>query len=256
MQRLLEIPREEFLACYFDYEPGEHVVFFEPTQQGKTFFAYQLLGRAMAQHPELSTASLMPKSRSPATRAWAGRLSMPVVDRWPPPGRFPWQERPPGHVLWPKHLKNVPVKQNREHLAGIFRAAMARQLQQGRSLTFADDAHVLVLLGLNDMFEEMLTTGAEGGAGLWLASQKTSGTLQGALTTFAYNQPAHIILGHEPIGENRKRFNDIGGIDAGLVASVVAGLRKHRIQTPHGAKNISEKLYIRKDGPYMCIVGI
>ncbi len=256
--RLAQIPRDEFLGCYFDYQPGEDVAFFEPTQQGKTQLAYQMLDVAMAQHPELAVASCMPKSVDPPTRLWAGRLDLKITDRWPPPARFPWQRKPRGHVLWPRHLKNVPVAANREHLAKAFRQALYHQFREGSSITLADDAYLLlVLLGLNPEAEEILTAGGSNGAGLWLTSQKPSGTRGGgSLTTFAYNAPVHIVLGQDPMPENRKRFADIGGIDAGFVADIVAGLRKHRVQTPYGMKNISEKLYIRKDGPYMCIVGL
>lgn len=254
--RLAHIPRDEFLACFWDYQPGEKVAFFEPTQQGKTHLMYQMLAVAAAQQPHLSVVSLMPKSRSPATQAWAGRLGLQITDRWPPPARWPWEDKPAGHVLWPKHLKNAGVKENREHLAGVFRAAMTQRFRAGNGITAADDVHVLVLLGLNPELEEHLIAGGEGGAGLWLAQQKTSGTRAGSLTTYAYSQPEHIILGQEAVAENRRRYADIGGVDPGLVAGVVAGLRKHRIQTPYGAKNISEKLYIRKDGPYMCIIGV
>lgn len=251
------IPRPEFLGCYFDYEPGEHVAFFEPTQQGKTHLMYQMLEVAHRQHPGLSVASLMPKARSPATRMWAGRLGLKITDRWPPPPRMLWQNKPEGYVVWPRHLKNATVKQNREHLAHIFRECLTARFRKGQAITAADDVHLLaVLLGLNPEIEEHLTAGAEGGAGLWLTQQKTSGTREGALTSYAYSQPQHLVLGHEPIAENRRKFADIGGVDPGLVAHLVAGLRKTRIETPYGAKNISEKLYIRKDGPYMCIIGI
>jgi len=256
--RVAELSRDDFLNVYFDYAPGEHVAFFEPTQQGKTHLMYQMLGVTMDRHPELSAVSLMPKSRDPATREWAERLGMRVVDRWPPPGRFPWQDKPPGYVLWPKHLARGTVKANREHVGRILRAGLHQQFKRGSSITVMDDMYLgAVLLGLNPECEEILTAGGGGGAGLWLTSQKPSGTRSGgSLTSFSYNSPQHIILGQDPMVENRKRFDDIGGIDSGAVAGIVARLRKHRVETPYGIKNISEKLYIRKDGPYMAIIGI
>lgn len=249
------IPRADFLNGGFDYEPGEHVAFFEPTQQGKTHLAYQMLQSAMAQHPELRYASLMPKSRDPATRRWAEAIGMPVIDRWPPPARFPWQEKPPGHVLWPRHPKNVTVRERRDYVGGVIRTGLHDQFEKGDSVTLIDDVLLCSLLGLNPEMEEHLSAGGGGGAALWLTNQKTSGTKEAAVTTLAYSAPVHILLGHDPIGENRRRFSDIGGVEPGMVARVVAGLRKHRIKTAAGYKNISEKLYIRKDGPYMAIIG-
>ena len=255
--RVARIPRPDFLACYCDYPPGEHLAAFEPTQQGKTHFLYELADAAMNQHPELSFASLMPKAKSPATRAWARRLDLRITPDWPPAPHVPLlQAAPRGHVVWPPHLKNASTKENRAHLAEVFSRTMTRRFQAGNGITLADDVHLLVLLGLNAELEEHLTAGAEGGAGLWLAQQKPSGTRAGSLTTYAYNQPVHLVLGHDPIPENRRRYRDFEGVDPGEVAYLVSTLQKHRIQTPQGYRNISEKLYIRTDGPYMAIVGI
>lgn len=250
-----KIPREEHLRCYWDYQPGQHAAWFEPTQQGKTFHEWQCLEMALLQNPGLRAVVLMPKSRSPATRRWAERLGFQIISDWPPPAR--WGRRPPpGYVLWPEHLTGVPPEVNRKHLGGVFRKAMTAQYRAGESLTVADDAHILApLLGLNTEFEELLTAGAEGGAGLWLAAQKTSGSrATGSLTTFAYSQPDQFFLGYEPIEINRQRFNDIGGVDHGVVSRIVSQLPRHKVSTPSGVRNISEKLHIDLRGPYLAQV--
>lgn len=256
--RIAYLPRPEYLNGGFDYEGGEHVVFAEPTQQGKTHLLWQMLDSAMRQHPELAVLTLMAKSRDPATRMWAEQLGLKIIDSWPPPGRLPFQAKPRGYVLWPKHPygPGITVQHRRDHVARILRAGMEAQFRQGGAITVADDAHELALIGLNPEMEEQLTAGAGGGAGLWIANQKTSGTKQASLTTYAWSAPTHFLLGHEPIGENRRRFADIGNVEPGMVAQTVASLQIHRIQTPRGFKNISDKLYIRKDGPYFAIVGI
>jgi hypothetical protein len=254
--RIAQIPRREWLNCYLDYQPGQHWAWFEATQQGKTHHMYQSAEIALAQNPGLTAVSLMPKSRSPATRMWAERLGWKVLDNWPPPPRWPGQGKPNGYVLWPKHLKDVQPKVNREHLAAIFRKCLAEQYRRGESLTIADDAHILAaLLELNPEFEEILTAGSEGGAGMWLSAQKTSGSrATGSLTTFAYNQPDQFLLGYEPIEANRQRFNEIGGVDAGMVSDIVSRLPRYPIQTPGGVKYISDKLHLDLRGPWMCQV--
>lgn len=255
MPLVTTLPRREFLAHYWDYNLGEHVTFWEPTQQGKTRLLYEMLGVAMRQNPGLAPVSLMPKSLDPATSEGARRLGLKLTDRWPPAPAF--GARPPGYVLWPKHLPGDDPKPNREHLRAIFRRCLARQLRKGNSLTVADDVYQLaVILDLNMDIEEILTIGGGAGAGIWLAGQKASGTRQGTITTFALNSPTHLVFGHDPYIANRKRLDDISGVDMHLVARIVQGLRKHRIQTPYGPKNISEKLYLRKDGPYMAIIGL
>ncbi len=253
--RIARLEREEFLTRKWDYQPGEHVGMWEPTQGGKTHLAYQMLEQAMRRNPQLRVVSAMPKSRSPATRMWAQRLGLKVIDRWPPPV---FLSRPPGYVFWPRHLKDAPVAENRAQLAGQFRRMLHDQYQQGDSLTLADDIYVLaVILGLNMECEEFWTAGSEGGAGLWGPNQKPSGTTGGgSVSSFSYNSPTHLFFGKDTDERNQKRFTEIGGgIDPRLIAGIVSGLPVHRMQTAHGIKNISEKLYIHKGGPYMAIIG-
>jgi hypothetical protein len=223
---------------------------------------YQMADVAVLQNHGLTPVSLMPKSRDPGTHKNAVSRGWQITDDWPPPHLFPWQSKPPGYVLWPRHLSNVPVAENRAHLARIFRRCLTGQFQQGESLTLADDAfNLAALLELNPEIEELLTAGEGGGAGIWLSGQKPSGTqASGSITTFAYNQGTQYLLGREPMAENRKRFDAIGGVDARVVSDVVANLPVHPIvvDTPNGpkTKNISEKLHIDLRGPYFCVVGI
>jgi hypothetical protein len=254
--RIAGFDREEWLTKKFDYRPGEHFGIWEPTQGGKTHMAYQAADMALRRNPHLRFVSLMPKSRSPATRRWADALDLRIIDKWPPP----WSpSKPRGYVLWPPHLKGRPVAENRAYLTDTFRPALADQLQAGDSLTLADDIYVLaVILGLNMDCEEFWTAGSEGGAGLWGPNQKPSGTIGGgSVSSFSYNAPTHLIFGPDTDARNQKRFSEIGGgIDPAVVASIVPKLRRFPVQTPQGIKNVSEKLYIDKRGPYMAIIGI
>jgi hypothetical protein len=254
--RIARFSREEWLTRKFDYRPGEHFGIWEPTQGGKTHLAYQAADMALRRNPHLRFVSAMPKSRSPATRRWASALDLRIIDQWPPPASL---RKPRGYVLWPKHLKDRPVAENRAHLAGTFRKMLAEQYQKGDSLTLADDIYVLaVILGLNMDCEEFWTAGAEGGAGLWGPNQKPSGTLGGgSVSSFSYNSPTHLMFGQDTDVRNRKRFSEIGGgIDPEIIASIVPSLRRFPVETPEGTKNISEKLYIDKRGPYMAIIGV
>ena len=254
--RIARFSREEFLARKFDYRPGEHGGFWEPTQGGKTHLAYQAADAALRRNPHLRFVSAMPKSRSPATSRWAAALDLRVIDSWPPPRSL---SKPRGYVLWPRHLKGRPVADNRAHLAGIFRRMMTDQYQAGDSLTLADDIYLLaVIYGLNMECEEFWTAGAEGGAGLWGPNQKPSGTVGGgSVSSFSYNSPTHLFFGQDTDVRNRKRFSEIGGgIDPEIIAGIVPRLQRFPVQTPEGVKNISEKLYIDKRGPYMAIIGV
>jgi hypothetical protein len=247
------IPRNEFLDEHWDYRPGEHVSLIEPTQGGKTHLAYQLLDKAMEQNPQLEAVSLMPKPNSPATVSWASSLNLKETPSWPPE-RWPWQSKPRGYVVWPKHRKDLDAQANREQVAAKLKKALSRQYWKGNSIVFADDVYVIAaLMGLNAELEEYWTAGAEGGAGLWSANQKPSGTVGGGgVSSFSYNAPTHLFLGRDRDERNIKRFSEIGGVDPRLVESIVRDLRITQI----GSKAISDKLYIDKRGPYMAIIGV
>lgn len=248
---MLTLPRDEFLNEYWDYRPGEHVSFIEPTQQGKTYLCYQLLGKTIEQQPQLQTVSLMPKPRDPATVYWRDQLGLREIQGWPP-SRWPWQDEPPGYVLWPHHIPDNE-EANRDHLSSVFRRCLHQQYWQGDSITVADDVYLhAVLYGLNPELERHWTAGAGGGAGLWSTNQKPSGTLGGgSVSSFSYNAPTHLFLGKDRDERNIQRFSEIGGVDPKQVAAIVRELRMYRI----GDHSVSEKLYIDKRGPYLCVIG-
>jgi hypothetical protein len=248
---MLRLPRDEFLTDFWDYRPGEHVSFIEPTQQGKTYLMYQCLDAAMNQNSQLQTVSLMPKPKDPATVYWKDQLGLKEIAVWPPSKWF-WETEPRGYVLWPKHIPDNEDA-NRLNLNRTFARCFNDQYWQGDSITVADDVYLhAVLYGLNSELERHWTAGSGGGAGLWSANQKPSGTLGGgSVSSFSYNAPTHLFLGKDRDERNIKRFGEIGGIDPHEVESVVRNLKMARI----GDHAISEKLYIDKRGPYMCIVG-
>ena len=248
-----QLDRADFLDHYWDYRPGEHVGLIYPTQKGKTHLGYQLADRAMKQNPGLSFASMMPKAKSPATSRWAEALELQETPAWPPRRKL-FARAPRGYVLWPPHRPDLAAADNRAQIAGQFRRAFHQQLWRGDSITFADDLHRLaVLMGLNTECEELWTTGAEGGAGLWGANQKPSGTAgSGSVSTYFYNSSTHLFFGRDQDARNVRRFSEIGGgVDPGEVASIVRDLRLY----PINGKTISEVLYLDTRGPYYCTIG-
>lgn len=249
---VLQLARADFLDDYFDYRPGEHLSTIMPTGMGKTHVVYQCAGVAMRQNPELSFCSLMPKPSSPATVKWAQTLNLAETAAWPPQ-RWPWQDKPAGHVLWPKHRKDLPAAENRAQVATHLRKGMSQLYWKGNSIVFADDVYVLaVLMGLNPECEEYWTAGRENRAGLWCANQKPSGTLGGgSVSSFSYNAPTHLLLGRDTDDRNIRRFGEIGGVDPRQIESIVRNLRLYSI----GGQSVSEMLYIDKRGPYLALIG-
>lgn len=252
---LLQLNRPEFFDDdgYFRYENGEHAAWIYPTQKGKTHLAWQTMAAAKRQHPELTTVTFMPKPKSPSTARWARALSFAETPRWPPQRKL-FTPKPPGYVLWPEHRKDLPAAENRALIGAEMRKALNALFWQGDCIAFADDLHLLaVLMDCNAECEQFWTAGAEGGAALWGANQKPSGTKDsGSVSSYFYNSPTHIFLGRDTDARNIRRFSEIGGgIDAGRIAEIVKNLRLYQI----GPKTISEVLYIDTRGPYMCLIG-
>lgn len=248
---MLRLTRDEFFGEYFDYKPGEHLSLIYPTRRGKTHLAYQALDSAMRQNPELTTASLMPKPRDPATTHFAQALNLREIHDWPPPGTL-FRAKPRGYVLWPHHDPGLDADANREQIAGVMRKCLNQQYWRGNSITFADDVHNLAVLhGLNPELETFWTAGGSSGAGLWSANQKPSGTLNsGSVSSFSYNAPSHLFLGKDTDQRNVKRFSEIGGVDPREVEGVVSGLQLYHVD----GNTISEVLYIDKRGPYLASI--
>jgi hypothetical protein len=249
----LQLDRPEFLGSYFDYRPGEHLSLIYPTQKGKSHLAWQLMRSALRRNPGLDAVSLMPKPNSPATARWARALDFRETPAWPPRKKL-FEADPAGYVLWPPHRKDISAAENRAQIAAVLREAMNALYWKGNCICFADDVFVLaVLMGLNPECEQFWTAGGEGGAGLWSANQKPSGTLgSGSVSSFSYNSPSHLFLGKDTDVRNVKRFAEIGGgIDPEEIAFLVRNLRLY----PIGGKTISEVLYIDTRGPYKALIG-
>ncbi len=250
---LLELDRATFFETKWDYRPGEHVVIIEPTGGGKTFLAYQMLGEVMRQYPDLSVATLMPKPADPSTAQWAQTLNLRETPTWPPQRKL-FREKPAGHVLWPRHRMDLPPAERREAVGKVLRTGLDGQYKTGNSITFVDDAHsAATYMRLNDHIEEMLVNGRAGGAAAWLALQKPSGTVNaGGITTYAYSSPTHYFFGKDTEERNLKRLSEIGGgIDSRRVEQIIRDLRLYRI----GDHTVSQKLYVDRRGPYLCLLG-
>lgn len=232
--RLWTFPREEFLAERWDYRPGEHVAFLAPTQSGKTTLAFQLLERTASKR--LQAVVLVAKPRDRVVNRWGKQLGLKTVRTWPPLlSRV--LEPPPGWILWPKHVFDPAI--DRPNLYYAFREAILECYKTKRPrILFADEFYILcVLLGLEEETTEILASGSSMDTGGWFATQKPS-----HVSTWLYSNSDHLFLGYDADERNRKRFGEIGGVDAKLVSESVKSLNEY------------QWLYIRRRGRVMCIV--
>jgi len=254
--KILRVDRSTFVRNYWDYNRGEHVAIIEPTGGGKTRLAGDLLEELRG---EIPATMLVMKPRDPTPAEITRRLGYKEIPTWPPPARWPWEPRPPGYTLWPRHSL-TDINADNAHLKAEFTKALYHIYGQGDQIAFADEVYGLVAeLRLEQLLTMLWTRGLGMGAGLWGATQKPSGTQHGgSIPTFFYNQSTHFFLGKDTDERNISRFAEIGGgVDPRTVADIVRHLPVHKITGNDGRPHyISEKLYLDKRGPYMAIVGL
>lgn len=252
--RVLRLDRQDFLENYWSYRPGEHVIAFGPTQRaGKTHLLFQLLQQSV--RPDIRTTAFCMKPRDRTVAKWSQALGFKEVPSWPPPPKWPWQEKPAGYTLWPRHTMN-PAIDNR-HIGGQFRDAMLDGYKRGRSILFLDEIYGICAelkvpdetkpgsyrKGLTEELLAIVTRGGGMGCGAWMATQKPSGTQQASLPGFVFNCPTHMFLAPDNDKRNRRRYGELaGGVDPELIEAQTLGLNRY------------EFLYLNASGQ-MAIIG-
>lgn len=230
--RTAVIPRAEFLAERWAYEPGQHVTVLGPTRSGKTHLAYQLLGRTASER--LPAMVLVMKPRDRTVSAFTKDLGFTRVADWPPQPN-PFRKRPPGWTVWPRHT--FDPEEDDEMMAAVFRRAIIASYKRGDRIIFADEvAGLTEELGMKRLLNGVWARGGAMGTGLWSASQRPA-----YVPLHAYSQAYHLFLTYDPDLNSRKRFAEIGGIDPAIVLRDTAALQRYHF------------LYIRRDGR-RCII--
>lgn len=256
---LAHFNRAEFLGERWNHQPGESVFICEPSQGGKTQWAFQLMNATDFKKPPVA---LVMKPRDPTPARWTRQLGWKEVRSWPPPKPMPWQVKPPGYTLWPPHslsLEKSSIELTNRNLQVQFERCLMDAYKNGDRQVFVDEVYgLLAELDMELVINALLTRGMGMGSGLWYATQKPSGTPGHPMPGFLWNSWIHGFFGNDPVAENRKRFSQVAGINSALVMETVGRLPVHSIQTPYGLKPISDLLYVNRNGPnggYMCTIG-
>lgn len=240
--RVARFARDEFLAERWNYQPGDHVALITANQNGKTSMIFDLLAHTDTSWCAIPPTMIVAKPQDLVVATGLENLGYQEVDQWPPPKRW-FSEQPPGYGLWPKHHVHDDEEENYAQLAQVVRPAVHEMFWRGNSICIADEIfHLCALMNMSSQMTRHWTQGMGMGAGLWCATQKPSGTQQGTIPSFMYNSQTHMFLGRELDERNRKRFNEISGVDSRIVSETVLGLKRY------------EWLYIHRDGPTMCVI--
>jgi hypothetical protein len=155
------------------------------------------------------------------------------------------RRKPNGYTLWPR-LGRDPDEDD-AILYRVFRHAILQHYRRGSGILFADEAVDVAELDdpeqrarratLRRPLDAIWKRGSGMGGGLWAATQRPAG-----LSYHGYSAPEHIFLAHDPDKRTRQRYDEIGGADTGLVASVTMRLPPYHF------------LYLQRSTGTYCVV--
>lgn len=233
------IPRQEFFDQHrWQYVDGQHVTILSPTGWGKSTLLFQLL--EITATPRRPVFYMVNKPRDKTSTQWQKKLGYKRVATWPPGPLASLLGKPPGYMVWPKHVFDPDLDDY--HLWQVFRTLIANRYRKGNSILAADDAEELCDLRLDSDLKTVLRNGRSMGTGLWLASQRPV-----EVPRLAYSGCTHLFLGNNADADDRKRYRDIGGLrpgyDTRLIERVTLSLPEYHW------------LYIRRRPFAMCIIG-
>jgi len=230
------IPREEFLAERWHHKKGQHVTLLGATQSGKTTLAFQLLEHSCS--PAVPGVVMCMKNRDQTVTDFIKRTGWKRVSRLPTTRLRWWEEKPSGHVVWPR-LPGDPDEDDAVLDDAMTHATLWTYKKGDRNL-FSDEASGLAELSprIKRAQRAIWARGASHGAANWAASQRPV-----AIDHLAYNGAEHLFLAYEADAQNRKRYGEIGGgQNPKLIEATTAGLGPYYW------------LYLRKSDRTLCII--
>ena len=239
--------RPVFSARYFDYTPGDQVVFGGPTQiSGKTQLAYDLLGDVAT--PDCPVFVAVSKPKDPVTSHYAKLYDWRIVDDWPQPRHVRelfGGHKYTGYVIWPKF---GDLYKDRAKVQAVLGALIAERY--GASANSRKPVHGILMMddtrdkervvGLRYEMTTVLTMASAMGLGQWSFVQKPSQAGDTAL--MAYSGAKHWFLFREATASAREYYGKIGGVDPAYIEFVLANLKAR------------QAFYIGRNGPVMAIV--
>lgn len=239
---LTVIRRSAFCLDYFDYKPGQHVVFGGPTQRGKTTLAMQLVDAVAT--PELPAYIAVSKPHDPVTAREGKRMGFRRVTDWPVPPQVSemWNGKPRGYLVWPQFGDmNNDVNKCAEVTYRLMADRYTAGVRRKHGILFMDDTLIKAkVMGLDHQMTTIFAMSGAMGLGQWVFVQKPTGA--GSASIMGYSAAEHVFLGKDADKRNRQRYDEIGGFDPRLVSDASLRLKPYQF------------LYLKRTEGYMCVV--
>jgi len=239
---LVTFGRDDFGANYWDYKPGQKVVFGGKSQEsGKTTLAFKLLEYCAT--PDLPAFVILSKARDPVTEAEGKRLGFRFCDDWPVEPKFKelGGNKPSGYII---RAKYGDLDKDADKATAIANSVLVDRYKAGQkgkpSIVVVDDTVVVSkLFGLDKQMVTHIALGGAMGVGGWYFVQKP--TDSGRAAIWAFENSEHTFIAKAKDYRVQGRLAEISGHDRKLVAHYISQLKPFQF------------LYLSGAG-YMCIV--
>lgn len=222
--------QDEWLAEFYDPQPGQHHTFIGPNNSGKTTLGLKCLARAHELNPKTRGVALVmkphrapegePKARTgdPTVARLTRELGGRVVRSYPLPRRLPWSEEPAYWALWPK--STFDFDKDEQTFGDMFYSAIQDSYARGNRWVFGDEALGLTKrLNLGKYLALTLAQGRSMNCGMMLATQRPA-----FVPTEMYSEAKHFFLWSMRDPAIYERLDEIGNVDRGFVGAVLSQL--------------------------------
>lgn len=239
------IARDPFASDYFDYKPGQHVVFGGPTTHGKTSLAFDCMEYIVTS--DFPAYVAVSKPRDPVTEKRGQQLGFRRVTEWPPPPRIQevlGGQKPRGFLVWPPF---GDLNTDMERCAEITEKLLMERYAHGASrknkggILVMDDTMIKAkIMGLDKPMVTILAMAGAMKLGLWLFVQKP--TDSGRTAVWGYEQADHLFFFRGGDEQMLKRYVEIIGTNGAIAKRIIPTLKEY------------QALYVNRVSDTMCIV--
>lgn len=255
------VSRKEFIRQFAsDYHAGQHVTALGPSGRGKTKLLGQLLVAVLRGHKEITGRVLHGKikgrDKTIEQLSKAGKLPITTNSslsfyqknvRYRDARGFIVRPltRPEGSANSDADL----TERENQHLRREFRRTIYRSYHAKKNhpvILFVDEAHQTHNeLKLRKACEGPLMRGRPVCA-VWSLVQRGR-----YVSYMVYDQAEHVFIFYDPDKSNQERYSEIGGVDPQILYALS---KKLETRTVADGSTISQCIYFRRSGNYLCIV--